>query len=154
MGRARNIARRSFLIGSAAIMGGVAFGTYHVHKPHDNPLLDQATGGDATYVRRGGFATSGPARSPDRVRPGEGLLGQTIRDRKRRTIRDVPADHVEVASGVGRSSPLELVCLPFVRDDEVIAVRGHAREAGAPCCADRCDGQRSTEHPVAQAPQA
>jgi isoquinoline 1-oxidoreductase beta subunit len=32
------IARRSFLIGSAAILGGVAFGTYKYHKPAPNPL--------------------------------------------------------------------------------------------------------------------
>lgn len=35
MGR---IARRGFLIGSAAILGGVAFGTWAVVTPHDNPL--------------------------------------------------------------------------------------------------------------------
>ena len=28
MGRVKTIARRSFLIGSAAVLGGVAFGTY------------------------------------------------------------------------------------------------------------------------------
>ena len=34
------IARRTFLIGSAAIVGGVAFGAYKYKQPHDNPLLD------------------------------------------------------------------------------------------------------------------
>ncbi len=38
MGRARTITRRAFLISSAAVMGGVAFGTYAVSRPHDNPL--------------------------------------------------------------------------------------------------------------------
>lgn len=47
MGRARTIARRSFLIGSAAIAGGVAFGVYVVRKPHENPI---AVGpGEATF---------------------------------------------------------------------------------------------------------
>ena len=32
------IARRTFLIGSAAIVGGVAFGTYYVSRPAPNPL--------------------------------------------------------------------------------------------------------------------
>ncbi|MFA8388204.1 MAG: molybdopterin cofactor-binding domain-containing protein [Pelagibaca sp.] len=40
MGRAGTIARRSFLIGSAAIVGGVAFGAYFVTRPTPNPLLD------------------------------------------------------------------------------------------------------------------
>jgi isoquinoline 1-oxidoreductase subunit beta len=39
MGRAKTIARRSFLIGSAAIVGGVAFGTYLYRREGENPLL-------------------------------------------------------------------------------------------------------------------
>ena len=40
MSRAGKIARRSFLIGSAAIAGGVAFGVVMYNRPHRNPLLD------------------------------------------------------------------------------------------------------------------
>lgn len=47
MGRARTFGRRAFLIGSTAVLGGVAFGTYLVQKPHDNPL---ATGLGADEV--------------------------------------------------------------------------------------------------------
>ncbi len=45
MSRVGKIARRSFLIGSAAIVGGVAFGVYTVRKPAPNPL--QAGAGEA-----------------------------------------------------------------------------------------------------------
>lgn len=38
MGRVATIARRTFLIGSAAIAGGVVFGIYKVRQPHGNPL--------------------------------------------------------------------------------------------------------------------
>ncbi|MDQ7080649.1 MAG: xanthine dehydrogenase family protein molybdopterin-binding subunit [Paracoccaceae bacterium] len=38
MGRARTIARRSFLIGSAAILGGIAFGAYKLEQEPENPL--------------------------------------------------------------------------------------------------------------------
>ncbi|QHQ35177.1 molybdopterin cofactor-binding domain-containing protein [Algicella marina] len=38
MGRAGKIARRTLLIGSAAVAGGVAFGAWKVRTPHDNPL--------------------------------------------------------------------------------------------------------------------
>lgn len=40
MGRVRTIARRSFLIGSVAIAGGVAFGVFKYRQPAENPLLD------------------------------------------------------------------------------------------------------------------
>ncbi|MGY6705981.1 molybdopterin cofactor-binding domain-containing protein [Roseinatronobacter sp.] len=50
MGRAKTIARRTFLIGSAAIAGGVAFGAYIVARPIPNPLLDQIGEGEAALT--------------------------------------------------------------------------------------------------------
>ena len=47
MGRAATITRRTFLIGSAAIAGGVVFGVYQVRKPHANPLRDGLKPGEA-----------------------------------------------------------------------------------------------------------
>ncbi len=43
------IARRTFLIGSVAIAGGVAFGYYVARKPHKNPLLDGLKKGEAAF---------------------------------------------------------------------------------------------------------
>ena len=50
MSRAGKIARRTFLIGSAAIAGGVAFGVYMAKKPIPNPLLDDLTDGEAAIT--------------------------------------------------------------------------------------------------------
>ena len=49
MGRVKTIARRTFLIGSTAILGGVAFGTYLVSRPTENPLAKGLASGDATF---------------------------------------------------------------------------------------------------------
>ncbi|MDP2493093.1 molybdopterin-dependent oxidoreductase [Shimia thalassica] len=43
------IARRSFLIGSAAVVGGVAFGVYKVKTPYENPLEDELASGATTF---------------------------------------------------------------------------------------------------------
>lgn len=54
MSRVGTIARRTFLIGSAAIVGGVAFGFYSYKKPIENPLLSGLPSGHAAitpYVR-------------------------------------------------------------------------------------------------------
>lgn len=54
MGRIKTIARRTFLIGSAAIVGGVAFGAYLYKRPVENPLLADLGEGEAAlneYVR-------------------------------------------------------------------------------------------------------
>ncbi|WP_114963373.1 xanthine dehydrogenase family protein molybdopterin-binding subunit [Tritonibacter mobilis] len=50
MSRAGKIARRTFLIGSAAIAGGVAFGVYMAKKPIPNPLLDDLKEGEAAIT--------------------------------------------------------------------------------------------------------
>ena len=50
MGRVATIARRTFLIGSAAVAGGVVFGVYEVRKPQANPLLDGLKPGAAALT--------------------------------------------------------------------------------------------------------
>jgi isoquinoline 1-oxidoreductase beta subunit len=50
MGRARTIARRGFMIGSAAILGGVAFGAYLVARATPNPLLDGLAEGETALT--------------------------------------------------------------------------------------------------------
>lgn len=49
MSRLGKIARRTFLFGSAAIAGGVAFGVYKAKTPFENPLLAQVKEGEATF---------------------------------------------------------------------------------------------------------
>ena len=49
MSRVLNIARRSFILGSAAIAGGVAFGVYKVKTPYGNPLENRLPEDAATF---------------------------------------------------------------------------------------------------------
>ena len=50
MGRLKTIARRTFLIGSASIVGGVAFGYVMYKRPVSNPLLDDLEPGEAALT--------------------------------------------------------------------------------------------------------
>lgn len=57
MSRAGKITRRAFLIGAAAVAGGLAVGYYYYRKPFSNPLEDELAEGEATfnpYVKIGG----------------------------------------------------------------------------------------------------
>ncbi|WP_095590160.1 xanthine dehydrogenase family protein molybdopterin-binding subunit [Actibacterium ureilyticum] len=49
MSRAGTIARRSFLIGSAALLGGVAFGVYAAKRPFANPNLTGVSDGAVSF---------------------------------------------------------------------------------------------------------
>lgn len=54
MSRVGKVARRTFLVGSAATLGGVVFGTYLYRRPFTNPLLIDLAEGEAAitpYVR-------------------------------------------------------------------------------------------------------
>lgn len=50
MSRLGTIARRGFLVGGAAIAGGVAFGVWAVRRPHANPLLGELGPGEAALT--------------------------------------------------------------------------------------------------------
>ncbi|MGC9371358.1 MAG: molybdopterin cofactor-binding domain-containing protein [Paracoccaceae bacterium] len=50
MSRIGKLTRRSFLVGSAAIAGGVAFGYYRYRQPLPNPLLDHVAEGEAALT--------------------------------------------------------------------------------------------------------
>ncbi len=49
MGKLATFTRRTFLIGSAAIAGGIAFGIYKVRETPDNPLADDLANDAATF---------------------------------------------------------------------------------------------------------
>jgi isoquinoline 1-oxidoreductase beta subunit len=49
MGRLRTIVRRTFLIGSTTVMGGVVFGAYLVARPDENPVKADLKPGDASF---------------------------------------------------------------------------------------------------------
>ena len=49
MGRVKTIARRSFLVGSVAVLGGVAFGTYMYKRDVKNPLLAELKPGEVAF---------------------------------------------------------------------------------------------------------
>jgi isoquinoline 1-oxidoreductase beta subunit len=71
MGRLKTIARRTFLIGSAAVVGGVAFGVYTVRKPHANPLTAEA--GEAVLTPYVKIAEDGITLITPRADSGQGV---------------------------------------------------------------------------------
>ena len=50
MSKLKKITRRSFMIGSGLVAGGVAFGAHKVATPHANPLLAELREGEAAFT--------------------------------------------------------------------------------------------------------
>jgi signal transduction histidine kinase/CheY-like chemotaxis protein/HAMP domain-containing protein len=53
---------------------------------------------------------------------GEGLVGQCAKEKKRILLTQVPGDYVRINSGLGESSPLNIVVLPVLFEGSVRAV--------------------------------
>ncbi len=59
---------------------------------------------------------------PTAFRPGEGLVGQAAKERRRILIGEAPADYVRVGSGLGGATPASIVVLPVPFEDRVLGV--------------------------------
>jgi HAMP domain-containing protein/signal transduction histidine kinase/CheY-like chemotaxis protein len=53
---------------------------------------------------------------------GEGLVGQCARERKPIIVTDVPKDYVQISSGLGESTPRNVVVYPVFFEDQVVGV--------------------------------
>lgn len=79
MGRLKTITRRTFLVGSAAIVGGVAFGAYKVLRPIDNPLLEDLADGEAAITPYVKIDSSGITLITPRADKGQGSYAMQAR---------------------------------------------------------------------------
>jgi len=57
-----------------------------------------------------------------RLELGEGLVGQCAVDRRKLELRTVPPDYLKISSGLGQSSPVNLVVLPILFEGQVKGV--------------------------------
>ena len=58
----------------------------------------------------------------NQFRLGEGLVGQCAQEKQRILLTDVPGDYVTINSGLGESSPLNIIVLPILFEGSVRAV--------------------------------
>jgi HAMP domain-containing protein/CheY-like chemotaxis protein/signal transduction histidine kinase len=59
---------------------------------------------------------------PTRFRAGEGLVGQAALERRSIVLTEVPAEYVQIRSGLGEGKPLNIVVIPVLFEGEVKAV--------------------------------
>jgi len=101
MGTATKIARRTFLIGSAAIAGGVAFGAWRVQTPFANPLEDGLADGEAAITPFIKIDEDGVMLITPRADKGQGAYSiQTYL-----MAEELDVDPLSVRTWVGKPSP-------------------------------------------------
>lgn len=70
----------------------------------------------------GCYAWDRRKRMQKRVEWGEGLAGQCLRDKEMLYLTDIPADYVNITSGLGYATPRQLLILPLAYNEKVYGV--------------------------------
>ncbi|MFQ4143179.1 response regulator [Chlorogloeopsis sp. ULAP02] len=58
----------------------------------------------------------------NRFRIGEGLVGQCALEKQKIILTDVPSNYIRISSGLGEAKPLNIIVLPVLFENQVIAV--------------------------------
>ena len=74
------------------------------------------------YVRAGGIGLPADSSSPTVFKPGEGLLGRAVTERRAIRVENLPSDYLRIASGLGSSKPHALLVAPLNIEDSAHGV--------------------------------
>jgi HAMP domain-containing protein/GAF domain-containing protein len=81
-----------------------------------------STAGEARLKLLASYAFKERKHVSTGFRLGEGLVGQAALEKQRILLTNVPADYVQISSGLGQATPLNIIVLPIVFEGEVKAV--------------------------------
>lgn len=84
--------------------------------------LRRNQGSEVRYVKEASYAIVSEEGAAVSFRLGEGLIGQAAMDKRIFLIDKLPEEHFKVASGLGHSSPRNLLVAPILVDGRVEAV--------------------------------
>jgi signal transduction histidine kinase/HAMP domain-containing protein len=79
-------------------------------------------GGEPVLAFQAGYGFRERKHLSDSFRLGEGLVGQCALEKERILLTSVPADYVQISSGLGESTPLNIIVLPILFEGSVRAV--------------------------------
>ena len=79
-------------------------------------------GGEPALVYQAGYGYSERKHLANHFRLGEGLVGQCAQEKQRILLTNVPDDYIKINSGLGESTPLNIIVLPILFEGAVRAV--------------------------------
>jgi signal transduction histidine kinase/HAMP domain-containing protein len=74
------------------------------------------------YKLLAGYGLPPRKQRPTAFAVGEGLIGQAALERKTILVTDVPSEYITISSGLGEAVPLNIVALPVLFEEQVLAV--------------------------------
>ena len=85
-------------------------------------MTSASDGGEPVLELQAGYGYEERKHLSTSFRLGEGLVGQCAKEKKRILLTDVPGDYVRINSGLGESTPLNIIVLPVLFEGSVRAV--------------------------------
>jgi signal transduction histidine kinase/HAMP domain-containing protein/ActR/RegA family two-component response regulator len=85
-------------------------------------LTDPGDGGEPLLRFQAGYGYKERKYLSNSFRLGEGLVGQCALERERILLTKVPADYIQISSGLGEAAPLNIIVLPILFEGSVRAV--------------------------------
>lgn len=80
------------------------------------------TENDVRLVLKSSYAFDKRKLLQSTIKPGEGLVGQVLVEKKRIILENAPPDYISINSGLGNTLPVNILVLPLVSDKEVKGV--------------------------------
>jgi signal transduction histidine kinase/HAMP domain-containing protein/ActR/RegA family two-component response regulator len=85
-------------------------------------MTTPSDGGEPMLELQAGYGFEERRHLSTSFRLGEGLVGQCAKEKKRILLTEVPGDYVRINSGLGGSTPLNIIVLPVLFEGSVRAV--------------------------------
>jgi CheY-like chemotaxis protein/signal transduction histidine kinase len=85
-------------------------------------VLYAAERNDGELRRMATYAVGADLACPESIAPGEGLVGEAVKDRKVLRFNDLPEGYLRISSALGQAVPRHLVVIPATIDGKVKAV--------------------------------
>ena len=85
-------------------------------------LTDPDDGGEPVLRFQAGYGYKERKHVSGSFRLGEGLVGQCALEKERILLTQVPSDYIQISSGLGESTPLNIIVLPILFEGSVRAV--------------------------------
>lgn len=101
------------ILSELAPLVSMQHGVFYINEPEN---------GEPVLTLFASYAYQNRKHLSNRFRAGEGLVGQCLIEKQRILITNVPNDYVVISSGLGEASPLNIVLLPLVFEEQVLGV--------------------------------
>ncbi|UQZ35549.1 hybrid sensor histidine kinase/response regulator [Paenibacillus sp. PK3_47] len=93
-----------------------------VSMQHGVFYINEPVNGEPVLKLFASYAYQNRKHLANEFRAGQGLVGQCLIEKQRILLTNVPGDYVVISSALGEATPLNIILLPIIFEDQVLAI--------------------------------